>query len=305
MNNWPIYPQKDEQTEKMQATKKIVPLMFLFILTIGSYYISAQIGSFLTIPGTNIGYIWPPVGIALALMLLFGYRIWPAIAIAAVITDLPFLVSHFPLKTALFMAFGQTLADVLEIVLSVFLLTKISKDQQFFNRASAVLKFVLAVCISQFISAIINIASLYLGEKILYSNFGEILWSYWVSNVVSILLLTPLILIWVRNRKSSSKFRVAYHTIFYLLTIAATLLIFSLHIPGRNDYFEYFTFLFVICAAFVLGQTGVTMVVALVATITLWTTSTGSGPFIYATSDDSLLILEIYLATLSISGLVV
>jgi|GEM_PF-1696447 len=305
MQNQAIYPTKSDLPQQSPLVKKTVNWVLILVVTIGGYYFGAQLGSTLTVPGTNIGYIWPPVGISLALMLLFGYRIWPAIAIAAFVTDLPFLIGTLPLKNAILAASGQTLADVLEVVLGVYLITRIVSDQKIFYRVGSLFKFVLAVTISQLVSAAINISSLYFGESVQWSLVGELVWSYWISNIVSILIITPLILVWWRTRKIPSIKVVLLNVIFFLATILGTVIIFSFHTPGRNDYFEYFTFLFVIFAAFVLGQNGVTMVTAIVATITVLATSTGNGPFLYSASIDSLLTLEIYLATLSISGLIV
>src|SRR4029079_19466072 len=48
-----------------------------------SYYALARIGLLLQLPGTNATAVWPPSGIGLAAMLLFGLDVWPAIAVAA------------------------------------------------------------------------------------------------------------------------------------------------------------------------------------------------------------------------------
>ena len=54
--------------------------------------------------------IWPPTGIALAGLLLFGRRVWPAIALAAFLVNAPIGPS---LMTAAGVAVGNTAAPLL------------------------------------------------------------------------------------------------------------------------------------------------------------------------------------------------
>ena len=62
-----------------QADIRIIAAAVLYVLT-------AYLGFFLTFDNTEALVIWPPNGVAFALMILLGYRIWPGIFIGSLIT---------------------------------------------------------------------------------------------------------------------------------------------------------------------------------------------------------------------------
>jgi integral membrane sensor domain MASE1 len=51
--------------------------------------LAGEVGLSVPFPSGTVSPVWPAAGVALAAMLLFGYRIWPAIAMAA------FIVNYF------------------------------------------------------------------------------------------------------------------------------------------------------------------------------------------------------------------
>ena len=50
------------------------------------YLVAAQLGMWLIFPGIGNYPLWPQAGVALALMILMGYRVWPGILIGSLIT---------------------------------------------------------------------------------------------------------------------------------------------------------------------------------------------------------------------------
>ena len=48
-------------------------------VTVAVYYASARIGLQLAFENTNASPVWPPSGIAFAIMLMLGKRVWPGI----------------------------------------------------------------------------------------------------------------------------------------------------------------------------------------------------------------------------------
>ena len=58
------------------ATLRSVPVQ---LLVVGSlYYVSAELGLLLSLVGDSVTPLWPPTGVALVAMLVFGRRMWPA-----------------------------------------------------------------------------------------------------------------------------------------------------------------------------------------------------------------------------------
>ena len=61
------------------------------ILLIGAYFVTGKLGLLLAFLHVSASPVWPPTGTALAALLLFGIRFWPAIFVGA------FLVNSRPL----------------------------------------------------------------------------------------------------------------------------------------------------------------------------------------------------------------
>src|ERR671927_379601 len=79
-----------------------------------AYYAAAKIGLRLAYLHGAVTALWPPVGVGIAALALFGLRLWPGVVIA----DL--LVGDYstPLGTVL----GQTAGNTLEVLLGAFVL---------------------------------------------------------------------------------------------------------------------------------------------------------------------------------------
>src|SRR5947208_14111210 len=54
-----------------------------------AYFVSARLSLELALVHGQVTPVWPPTGIALVAILVFGVRIWPAIAVAALAVNLP------------------------------------------------------------------------------------------------------------------------------------------------------------------------------------------------------------------------
>lgn len=58
---------------------------FNILLVAMLYYLSAEIGFFVSFDDNALLPFWPPAGIALALVVLFGRKMWPGIAIGSLV----------------------------------------------------------------------------------------------------------------------------------------------------------------------------------------------------------------------------
>src|SRR5690349_17943816 len=97
--------------------------------------------------------IWPPTGIALAGFLLFGRRIWPAVALAAFAANLPI---HTGVLPAVVTAVGNTAAPLV----AAFLLERLGFRRQLDRGRDAMLLVFPAALGSMLISATVGTATL-------------------------------------------------------------------------------------------------------------------------------------------------
>src|SRR3979490_2474105 len=89
--------------------RKLTTLTRVVILT-AFYFVGGLIGKQASFLSGSVALVWPPAGISLAAILLFGYRFWPGVALGAVlfstIDGVPF--GFFTLGTAI----GNTVGAV-------------------------------------------------------------------------------------------------------------------------------------------------------------------------------------------------
>src|SRR5215218_1457374 len=87
-------------------------------LVAGAYYLAGRAGLELAYLDGAVAAMWPPAGLGLAVLFLYGIRLWPGI----VIGDL--LLGDFstPLGTVL----GQTVGNTLAVVVAAMLLGRLT-----------------------------------------------------------------------------------------------------------------------------------------------------------------------------------
>ena len=96
------------------------------------YFAAAKIGLSFAYINASVSPVWPPTGVAVAAVLLLGYRIWPGIFFGAFLVN---LVTPLPPETALAIAVGNTA----ESLIALFILRALGFHQQF-DRARDVFK---------------------------------------------------------------------------------------------------------------------------------------------------------------------
>ena len=112
-----------------------------------AYYLAARLSLELALVG-EITPLWPPTGIALVGFLLFGTRVWPGVAIAALAVNLPISESAF---AAFVTAVGNTAAPIV----AAAMLRRIGFRPQL-DRLRDALAIVVAALLSTTISATIG-----------------------------------------------------------------------------------------------------------------------------------------------------
>src|SRR5262245_29405772 len=90
-------------------------LRLLTLLGVTVLYVGAgKLGLYFASLHASASPVWPPTGIALAALLLLGYRVWPAVFAGAFIVNLTTLGT---LVTSLGIATGNTLEGVVSAML--------------------------------------------------------------------------------------------------------------------------------------------------------------------------------------------
>src|SRR3954468_13891361 len=116
----PILPRLDH--ERLAAWRRteggrVWSYLIGVLLVAGTYYAAAKIGLRLAYLHGTVTALWPPVGVGIAALVLYGPRLWPGI----VAGDLLAADFSSPFGTVL----GQTAGNTLEVVIAAVLLRRL------------------------------------------------------------------------------------------------------------------------------------------------------------------------------------
>jgi integral membrane sensor domain MASE1 len=148
----------------IESLKKISALALLTLF----YFGSGKLGLTLAIVNPSATAVWPPTGIALAALLVLGYRAWPAILAGAFLVN---ITTSGSVPASLMIAGGNTL----EALAAAYLVNRYANGRHVFERAQDIFRFiVLAGLASTAISATIGVGSLVLNGLATLSNVPHI-----------------------------------------------------------------------------------------------------------------------------------
>src|SRR5919198_2649926 len=169
-------------------SRRFSGLPLIGILTV-IYVIAGKLGLMLASLHASASPVWPPAGIALAALLLLGYRAWPAIFVGAFLVN---VTTAGSVATSLAIASGNTL----EALVGAWLVNRFAGGTHVFDRPQDVFKFALAAVLSTLISPVFGVTSLALAGFADWANYGVIWLTWWLGDATGDLVFTPLVLLW-------------------------------------------------------------------------------------------------------------
>jgi PAS domain S-box-containing protein len=264
------------------------------------YFGAAKLGLTMAFVADQVTAVWPPTGIALAALLLFGYRAWPGIALGAFLAN---ATTNAPLPTAAGIALGNTL----EALVGAWLLRRRVQFDPALGRVKDVLSLlVLAAGVSTMVSATIGAASLCLGGVKPWTAYPTLWGVWWLGDAMGVLVVAPLLLTWAGwQRLPWRPRRVAEAGALLLGLAAVSRLVFA----GPTALFSFAplactVFPFVIWAALRFGQPVATLTTFVASGLAIWGTVRGYGPFHAPTTQESLILLQLFMGVVATTTLV-
>src|SRR6266550_4769208 len=154
-----------------------------------TYFVLAKSGLALALIHPNASSVWPPTGFALAAIVLWGYRAWPAIFLAAMIAN---ATAAGSIGTAISIATGNSL----EALVGAALINAWSNGRDTFSTSNGVAKFaVICVVLATPISATVGITTLAFAGDADWANFARIWLTWWLGDMIGALVVTPVVVL--------------------------------------------------------------------------------------------------------------
>ena len=284
--------------------------LLLVLALAGLYLITARLGLALAQPpAEKATVVWLPSGIALAAVLLVGYRIWPGIWLGAFLANLwDFFepANQFSLAAHLMASGGIALGSTLQTLLGAYLLRRWNGWQTILERSQSVFRFIGVGLLMSLVASSCGVTILYLAGFITLADYPLNWWTWWLGDTVGVLMVTPLLLAW---RKPPRVVREPHRLVEAGLLLAALLSVglgaFGGWSPRGIDagFLVYMTIPLLVWAALRFGLRGATAALLLTLGIGVWGAAQSHGPFVGETLNESLLQLQIFMSILSVTAL--
>jgi PAS domain S-box-containing protein len=262
------------------------------LLVAAAYYLTARLGLRLALVAENVTPVWPATGIALVAFLVVGRTVWPGVALAAFLVNLP--ISTDALAAGI-TAVGNTLAPLVAAIL----LERVGFRREIDRLRDAVAIVFLGALASMLISATIGAGTLWLSDAIPASEFPAAWAVWWAGDAMGVLVVAPFLLslLLPRERPASWPRRVEAAVLFGVLTAV------SLAAASTGLGILFLVFPFLGWAAWRFQQRGAAPAALLAAGIASWAAANHLGPFEHGTLLDRMLTLQAFNATVAFSSL--
>jgi signal transduction histidine kinase len=259
-----------------------------------AYWLAAGASLRLALVHGQVTPIWPPTGIALVAILIFGRRVWPSIFLAALAVNLP--IGPSPLG-ALAIAAGNTLAPLTAAALLKRAGFRIELDRP--RDAAAII--VLGALLAMAISATVGTSVLVLSGAVPTGSFWSTWAVWWTGDAMGVLLVAPFLLSMLPNARSQAQtLRTTAALIGLLIVVGVlTFVLFQNHLR-----LEYLVFPLIIFAAWRFRLRGAAPAALIASGIAIWAAVQGTGPFGTETLIEKMVTLQVFNVCVALTSLV-
>jgi signal transduction histidine kinase/integral membrane sensor domain MASE1/CheY-like chemotaxis protein len=242
--------------------------------------------------------VWAPTGIALAALLLYGLRLWPAILAGAFIVN---LTTSGTLSSSLGIAIGNTL----EAVVGAWLGNRFAGGRRAIDRAQDLFKLAfLAGVLATALSAVFGLGTLVLTDLADRRQLTSIFITWWTGDAVGAWLFAPLLLFWAADsRLRWSPAQAAEAALFAVVLTIVALLAFGGWTPvSRSGVpLEFACMPVLLWAAFRLGPREAITAACALSVAAVGGTTAGHGPFARTSPNEGLILLQIFMGVIALT----
>jgi signal transduction histidine kinase len=284
----PLFPRMAAVTRSPSA-RYVAGLLALA----AAYYGAAKLGQALRYTG-SVSAIWPPAGVGIAALYLWGLRWWPGIFLAELVVNGE-LLGTIPLGSLI----GQQAGNMAEIVVGAVLLRRLIGPRAALDRAEQVGEMLAAVGIATAISATVGTMSMFLGGVIGGSEALTFWRTWWLGDTAGALVVLTLALAWLPEPAAACRRICTWQGALMIAAVAGLgALAFSIEGPVA-----YIVFPALIWSAFRFGPAGATLSIAIAAGIAVGFTAHEVGPFSTQRIDVRTLSTQVYVVVAALTSL--
>ncbi|HET6575405.1 MAG TPA: MASE1 domain-containing protein [Fimbriiglobus sp.] len=269
-------------------------------LLAAAYGVAGKVGVVFPHVAGAASLLWPPTGIAVAVLFRFGLRYWPGVVLGALAVEGP-LVDWWA-------AAGITAGNTLATVATVLMLRRLRFDPALTSQRDPLL-FAAAALGGMALSATNGTVWLVLDGKVLFPEFSGVWLVWWVGDAVGVLVFAPPLLTFTpeTRRALGHKWEAVGLTLSLVAGLGVAVLCLG---PLLGDLPRRYPLAlapagFMVWVAVRYGAWAASVYAVALAAVALWATSTGGGPFVRPDAAGGLVTLWAYVGWLAGTALVI
>ncbi len=272
----------------------------ILVVVVLAYLITGKLGLQLGLTNPATSFVFAPPGIALGAYLVLGYKVWPAVLLAAGLLYAAVLGPEVPV---LILACG----NAGEGMLASYLINRYAEGRHALQNPRNTARFAgVTVVTCAIVGATVGSITLVLFGKALWSDLGAI-WMEWsIGSVAGCMIVTPLVMLLSQGSFGRWKATHFAEGVFVFLAIVFVGSVVFLRIPAGIpvDPINLLCVPVLFWAAFRLGRLASTVGVLLVTAIAVYGTAVmGVGPFVRYTPSQDLAMLMGFMSLTSVMTL--
>ncbi|MGN6166605.1 MAG: sensor histidine kinase [Solirubrobacteraceae bacterium] len=259
-----------------------------------AYFGAAKLGLLLAFANSSVTAVWPPSGLALAAVVVWGPRVWPGIWLGAFLANLT-------TQGSVLAVVGIATGNTLEPLLGAFLLSRVGFRRNLERIRDVVALVVLAGALSTTVSATIGVASLAADGLVRHGMFLATWRVWWLGDLGGdVLVASALLVLTASPRPPQRRLWQIEAAALAVALVAVSVLAFS-----GGGLGTYATLPLLFWAALRFGQPGAVCGGLVVAALATWFTTHGHGPFLGGTLDSELLRSQTFVGIATVTALLV
>lgn len=191
-----------------------------------AYYVLGRLGLMrqVAVHDAVVTPLWPPTGVALAGLLCWGLRVWPGVAIGALIVTAA--TGGSLTADGLVIAAGNTLAPVC----ACLVLRKAGFRNQLDRLRDGLALVFLGALPGMLVSSTVGTLVLLTDDELPASGFWLVWFAWWAGDTMGVLIVTPLLLVLSRARQPRLTGRLAEAGALAVTTLTVSTLVTRSHL---------------------------------------------------------------------------
>ncbi|MEZ0232916.1 MAG: EAL domain-containing protein [Methylophilaceae bacterium] len=282
---------------RIWSFRNIVRIILLAVV----YWVTGNIDQFFSLPNLWANFFYPPTGIALAALLIYGYRIWPGILLGS-------SIACWTAGASILAVIGISFGNTVEALFAYYLLKQFAKFDPSLSRLRDLFALTFfAVAVSPLVGNLISESMLDMARVAGNAEISNMLGNSWMSDALSYLLLTPAILaIYYHQPIKWNKYKVVEALVLSAFIIMMSMLA-MLHVWRLPTDFlvkpkTFMFFTLVVWAALSFHQRGVALATMTIILTGLWGGTNAAGYFAADFAKGNLVNYWLFSLVLSITG---